>query len=69
MSETTESGRPVFLAVDDDPMVRKLVTRGLEALEPRAILEVQDGLEAQQVLHEHVGNDNVDMGVDFESGP
>jgi len=44
--------RPVLLVVDDDPMVRKLVSRGLEALNAEAILEVEDGEAAQRVLKE-----------------
>ncbi|MEP5568451.1 MAG: SpoIIE family protein phosphatase [Halioglobus sp.] len=41
---------PVFLVVDDDPMVRKIVARGLGQLNPAEIIEVEDGLEAQAVL-------------------
>ena len=41
---------PVFLVVDDDPMVRKIVARGLGQLNPLEIIEVEDGLEAQAVL-------------------
>lgn len=41
---------PVFLVVDDDPMVRKIVTRGLSALNPAEVLEEEDGLAAQDVL-------------------
>lgn len=44
--------RPTFLVVDDDVMVRKLVARGLAELDPEAVLEVEDGLAAQQVLRE-----------------
>jgi sigma-B regulation protein RsbU (phosphoserine phosphatase) len=47
---TPTSRGATFLVVDDDPMVRKLVSRGLEPLEPEAILEVEDGLAAQEVL-------------------
>lgn len=43
-------GGPVFLVVDDDPMVRKIVTRGLHSLNPAEVLEVEDGLVAQQML-------------------
>lgn len=43
---------PTFLVVDDDPMVRKLVAHGLKELSPECILEVEDGLQAQQVLRE-----------------
>lgn len=50
---------PVFLVVDDDPMVRKIVARGLGQLNPSAILEVEDGLEAQEVLR----TTNVDVVV------
>ncbi|MEH6580838.1 MAG: SpoIIE family protein phosphatase [Halioglobus sp.] len=45
-------GGPVFLVVDDDPMVRKIVTRGLRSLNPAEVVEVEDGLVAQQVLIE-----------------
>lgn len=44
--------RPTFLVVDDDAMVRKLVARGLEQLDPGAVIEVEDGLAAQAVLRE-----------------
>ncbi len=40
----------VFLVVDDDPMVRKIVTRGLNQLDPAEVLEEEDGLAAQEVL-------------------
>lgn len=45
----TQQG-PTFLVVDDDPMIRKLVARGLAELNPETVIEVEDGLEAQQVL-------------------
>ena len=45
--------RPTFLVVDDDAMVRKLVSSGLQALEPERVFEVENGLEAQKVLAEH----------------
>ena len=48
----TESNRPTFLVVDDDAMVRKVVTRGLARLEPDEIIEVEDGISAQAVLLE-----------------
>ena len=51
-NDSPQSKRPTFLVVDDDPMVRKLVSRGLASLNPEAVLEVEDGLEAQQVLRE-----------------
>jgi serine phosphatase RsbU (regulator of sigma subunit)/anti-anti-sigma regulatory factor len=41
---------PVFLVVDDDPMVRMIVVRGLNQLNPSEVLEVEDGLAAQEVL-------------------
>ena len=41
---------PVFLVVDDDPMVRRIVARGLGQLAPAEVLEVEDGLAAQEVL-------------------
>ncbi|TXS91948.1 SpoIIE family protein phosphatase [Parahaliea maris] len=44
------AGRPVFLVVDDDPMVRKIVTRGLMQLDPAEVLEEEDGLAAREVL-------------------
>ena len=43
---------PSFLVVDDDPMVRRIVTRGLSQLNPARVLEVEDGLAAQEVLRE-----------------
>jgi serine phosphatase RsbU (regulator of sigma subunit)/anti-anti-sigma regulatory factor len=52
-SDASEPGQgPVFLVVDDDPMVRKIVTRGLSQLNPSEVLEVEDGLVAQSVLRE-----------------
>ncbi len=51
MAKTPSSG-PVFLVVDDDPMVRKIVIRGLSQLDPSEVLEVEDGLAAQAVLLE-----------------
>ncbi len=51
-NDSPQSKRPTFLVVDDDPMVRKLVSHGLASLNPEAVLEVEDGLEAQQVLRE-----------------
>jgi serine phosphatase RsbU (regulator of sigma subunit)/ABC-type transporter Mla MlaB component len=50
---------PVFLVVDDDPMVRKIVTRGLNQLSPAEVLEEEDGLAAQEVLR----TKNVDVVV------
>ncbi len=47
-----ERPRPTFLVVDDEPMVRKLVARGLAELNPEKVLEVEDGLEAQKILSE-----------------
>ena len=58
-NDTTGSARPTFLVVDDDPIVRRLVSRGLAELDPEAVLEVEDGLAAQQVLREK----NVDVVV------
>jgi serine phosphatase RsbU (regulator of sigma subunit)/ABC-type transporter Mla MlaB component len=43
----------LFLVVDDDPIVRRIVMRGLEALDPAAVLECADGLAAQEVLRDH----------------
>jgi serine phosphatase RsbU (regulator of sigma subunit)/anti-anti-sigma regulatory factor len=48
----TDKDKPVFLVVDDDPIVRRLVTRGLEALDPASIREASDGVEAQDILRE-----------------
>lgn len=48
----SRSARPTFLVVDDDPMVRKLVSRGLAELNPESVLEVEDGLAAKKVLSE-----------------
>jgi serine phosphatase RsbU (regulator of sigma subunit) len=56
MAEPVNSGTPTsgptFLVVDDDAMVRKIVTRGLARLDPAQVLEVEDGLAAQEVLRE-----------------
>ena len=41
---------PVILVVDDDPIMRTLVSRALEALDCREILQVEDGLAAREVL-------------------
>ncbi len=41
---------PVFLVVDDDPMVRRIVARGLNQLNPSAVLEEEDGIAARDVL-------------------
>ncbi len=52
-STETKDGQtegPVFLVVDDDPMVRMIVVRGLSQLNPSEVLEVEDGLAAQEVL-------------------
>ena len=46
----SQTSGPVFLIVDDDPMVRMIVTRGLTQLSPSEVIEVEDGLEAQAVL-------------------
>ena len=46
------AGRPTFLVVDDDPMVRRIVTKGLNQLDPAEVLEVEDGLAAQALLSE-----------------
>ncbi len=40
----------VFLVVDDDPMVRKIVVKGLSQLDAAEIFEEEDGLAAQEVL-------------------
>ncbi len=47
-----KSGGPTFLVVDDDAMVRKIVSRGLAKLDPAEILEVEDGLAAQEILRD-----------------
>lgn len=54
MQQTEEpaTSRPTFLVVDDDPMVRKVVARGLSSLDPEDVLEVEDGLQAREVLSE-----------------
>ncbi|MFV8817756.1 SpoIIE family protein phosphatase [Haliea sp. E17] len=41
-----------LLVVDDDPMVRKIVARGLARLDPAEVIEVADGAAAQAVLLE-----------------
>jgi len=50
--DNNEQAKPVFLVVDDDPIIRRLVSRGLEALDPASIIEVEDGLLAQDILRE-----------------
>ena len=50
-STPTRAG-PVLMVVDDDPMVRKIVARGLAALNPAELIEVEDGLAAQVVLQD-----------------
>lgn len=47
-----ESSGHVFLVVDDDPMVRRIVARGLGQLAPAEVIEVEDGLAARTVLQE-----------------
>ena len=51
VSDNRSTG-PTFLVVDDDPMVRKIVARGLVDLDPAEVLEVEDGVAAQEVLRE-----------------
>ncbi len=41
-NDSPQSKRPTFLVVDDDPMVRKLVSRGHASLNPEAVMEVED---------------------------
>jgi sigma-B regulation protein RsbU (phosphoserine phosphatase) len=52
-TDTQPLDRPTFLVVDDDAMVRKLVSSGLQALQPGQVFEVENGLQAQKVLSEH----------------
>ncbi len=52
VDDTGNNDHPTFLVVDDDPMVRRLVTHGLAELNPERVLAVEDGLEAQRVLLE-----------------
>ncbi len=52
LDDPQRAAGPVFLVVDDDPMVRKIVIRGLDQLNPAAVLEVEDGLAAQAVLQQ-----------------
>ena len=47
----TERG-PILMVVDDDPMVRKIVARGLSALAPAELIEAEDGLAAQGILRD-----------------
>ncbi|MBR9910125.1 MAG: SpoIIE family protein phosphatase [Gammaproteobacteria bacterium] len=54
-----EATGPTILVVDDDPMMRKIVARGLAELKPAQVLEVEDGLAAQEVL----GRQAVDVVV------
>ena len=55
-SEQIDTGQsssgPTFLVVDDDPIVRKLVAKGLSSLDPEEVVQVEDGLAAQKVLQE-----------------
>lgn len=51
-ADDTRSIGPTFLVVDDDAMIRKIVARGLAGLDPSEVLEVEDGLAAQEVLRE-----------------
>lgn len=51
-SHDLEPDHPTFLVVDDDPLMRQLVSKGLEGLCPARILEVDDGRAAQKVLLE-----------------
>ncbi|TDG11400.1 response regulator [Seongchinamella unica] len=44
---------PILLVVDDDPMVRKILVRGLESLAPAEIIEAEDGQAAQARLLEN----------------
>ena len=43
---------PVLMVVDDDPMVRKIVARGLASLAPAELIEAEDGQAAQAKLLE-----------------
>ena len=49
-SDNTETRCPRLLVVDDDPIIRKLVAHSLAPLNPEAVFEVEDGVEAQKVL-------------------
>ncbi|RLQ21726.1 response regulator [Seongchinamella sediminis] len=51
-TSTTASPGPVLMVVDDDPMVRKIVTRGLASLGAAEIIEVGDGQAALEYLRE-----------------
>ncbi len=46
------SDGPCVLVVDDDPVLRRVVSRGLEPLALGAVLEVEDGAQAQDVLRD-----------------
>ena len=45
---------PTILVVDDDAMVRKIVSRGLAKLGPAEVMEVEDGLAATTYLNKQV---------------
>ena len=45
--------RPTFLVVEDDAMIRSLVVRCLDDLEPEWVLEAENGLQAQAILKGH----------------
>jgi serine phosphatase RsbU (regulator of sigma subunit)/anti-anti-sigma regulatory factor len=51
MTQNVSEG-PCVLVVDDDPVLRRVVSRGLEPLALGAVVEVEDGAQAQEVLRE-----------------
>ena len=42
--------QPSVLVVDDEPMVRRVVTSAVTELAPKQVFEAEDGLQAQEVL-------------------
>ena len=70
MTAPSQPSAPRVLVVDDDPVVRRIVARGLAALPVGEVIEVADGIQAPAILRERsidvvvvsgVGSDGVDV--------
>lgn len=48
-----EAGQGTVLVVDDDPVVRRVVSRGIASLGPLDVLEAEDGEAARDLLVDH----------------